>query len=410
MAKARKDNKGRVLRKGESQRKDGSYVYIYNNPYGKRKYTYAQTLLELREKEKTLIRDQLDGLDVYVAGKATINYVFDRYITTKNGIRSSTRANYQYMYKTFVRDGFGKKLIGEVKYSDVKMFYNHLLYEKDLSPATVDNIHTLLHPTFDLAVRDNIIRKNPSQGVMAEIKKARGKNKGIRHALTEEQQKMFIEYVRTNPVFLHWDPLFTVMFGTGCRIGELVGLRWIDLDFEKRLITIDHQITYYARGEERKSSYKVEYPKTEAGIRYIPMMDAVVEAFNKEKEVQQAIGFNNTVIDGMSGFIFQNKDGGILNPSSVNRTIKRIVAAYNNSEVIDAKREKRAACIIPNFSCHITRHTFCTRLCEQETNVKVIQSIMGHASIETTMDIYAEASTKKNTEAIENLSRKLNLF
>ena len=84
MAKSRKDNKGRVLRKGESQRKsDLRYIYQYTDPNGSRRVIYANDLLELREKEKQLVRDQLDGIDSYCAGKATLNYVFDRYISTK---------------------------------------------------------------------------------------------------------------------------------------------------------------------------------------------------------------------------------------------------------------------------------------------------------------------------------------
>lgn len=81
MAKARKDNKGRVLRKGETQRScDGKYVYTYTDPEGKRRSIYSKDIMELREREKKLVKDQLDGLDTYVSGSATVNFVFDRYI------------------------------------------------------------------------------------------------------------------------------------------------------------------------------------------------------------------------------------------------------------------------------------------------------------------------------------------
>ena len=107
MAKARKDNKGRALRKGESQRsQDNRYVYTYTNPLGKRGYVYATTLQELREKENQLVRDQLDGLDLYVAGKADLNFVVDRYMATKNNLATSTYANYRYVYDHFCKDGF----------------------------------------------------------------------------------------------------------------------------------------------------------------------------------------------------------------------------------------------------------------------------------------------------------------
>lgn len=410
MAKARKDNKGRALWKGESQRKsDLSYIYTYTDPFGKRKYTTAKDLKTLREKEDKLKKDQLDGLDVYVAGKATLNFVFDRYISTKYDLRKSTHSNYNYMYDHFVREGFGMRRIGEIKYSDVRYFYYYLLNECELQANTVDTVHTILHPTFQLAVRDNIIRNNPTDGVMAEIKKKAGKNKGIRHALTLEQQRAFMEYTANNPIYCHWLPLFTVLLGTGGRIGEIIGLRWEDLDFENRLIHINHSVSYYAR-EERKSYFAISLPKTEAGVRTIPMMDKVYDAFQEEYEVQKESGFNSTVIDGMTGFVFCNRFGNVHNPQTINRTIKRILENYNVEEVVKAKKEKRRPNIMPHFSCHHLRHTFCTRFCENETNLKIIQAIMGHANIETTMNIYAEATDDKKTEAIERLSHKIDVF
>lgn len=131
----------------------------------------------------------MDGLDVYVAGSATLNYVFDRYLSTKTELRSTTYSNYLYTWNHFIKDGFGKKKIGEVKYSDVLAFYNHLITECGLQVNTLESINTVLHPTFQLAVRDDIIRKNPTDGAYAEIKKRHGGSRKIRHALTVEQQR-----------------------------------------------------------------------------------------------------------------------------------------------------------------------------------------------------------------------------
>lgn len=410
MAKSRKDNKGRVLRKGESQRKsDLRYIYQYTDPNGSRRVIYANDLLELREKEKQLVRDQLDGIDSYCAGKATLNYVFDRYISTKYNLKEHTRANYKYMYDHCVRNTFGKRMIADIKYSDVKFFYYSLINGGGLKTNTLDTIHTVLHPTFEMAVRDGVIRNNPSDRVMAEIKQGFGKNKGIRHSLTLEQQRAFLNYVADSPVYCHWLPLFTVLFGTGCRIGEVIGLRWEDLDYEKRLISINHSVIYMFM-ENGKSEFHVSSPKTEAGVRVIPMMDAVYQAFQDEYEVQKENGFNVTVVDGMSGFIFANREGKLLNPSVINRAIRRIYEAYNTKEILKAKKERRQPLLIPHFSCHHIRHTFCTRFCENETNLKVIQSIMGHANIETTMDIYAEATELKKQEAIKALEHSNNIF
>ena len=411
MAKTRKDLRGRSLRKGEVQRaSDKRYMYTYTDPLGRRKFIYANDLTQLREKEEKLLKDQLDGLDIYVAGKATLNETFDRYISTKYNLRESTRSSYLYTYDHYVRDTFGLKRIAEIKYSDVLQFYYHLLNQQGISLGTLDSVHCLLHPTFQLAVRDEIIRKNPTDGVMKEISRESGKNRGVRHALTIEQQRRFMEYIANHPIYYHWWPMFTILLGTGCRIGEALGLRWQDLDFEKRVISINHSLVYYPANGSNKCVLRVSLPKTDAGIRTIPMLDIVKDAFEMLYEEQKENGFNETEIDGMTGFIFCNRFGSVPNPQTVNHTIKRIANNYNADEVVRAKKEHRDPIILPNFSCHHLRHTFCTRLCENETNLKVIQSIMGHKNIETTLDIYAEATEKKKQESFENLAAKLDIF
>ena len=268
MAKARKDERGRALRKGEVQRaSDKRYMYTYTDPLGRRKFIYAQDLATLREKEKQLIRDQLDGLDLYVAGKATVNDTFDRYMSTKYDLRATTRSNYLYIYDRFIRGTFGRKKIAGIKYSDVLQFYYHLLNEEELALGTLDSVHTLLHPTFQLAVRDEVIRINPTDGVMKEVSKKAGKARGTRHALTLQEQRAFMEYIANHPVYYHWWPLFTVLLGTGCRIGEALGLRWENLDYENRIISINHSVVYYPVGNTRKSVMRISKPKTAAITR-----------------------------------------------------------------------------------------------------------------------------------------------
>lgn len=409
---ARKDNKGRALRKGETYREsDNRYSYSYKDIYGKRKFIYAKDLKKLREREAILIKDQLDGLDIYVAGKAKLNFVFDRYISTKTELRETTYTNYVYMYDRFIRDGFGENKIGDIKYSDVLYFYYDLINNKGLQINSLETIHTILHPTFQLAVRDEIIRNNPSDGVMAEIKKKSKDKKKTRHALTVEQQRAFMNYIAESPVYNNWNLIFTVLLGTGCRIGEVVGLRWSDVDLEKRTIDINHSMTYYPRKKDTyKCEFKVSLPKTESGIRVIPMMEPVYEVLKEEYDKRKEEGFCPVVVDGMSGFIFINRFGMIHNSASINRAIRRIYESYNAEEIVKAKKEKREPLLIPHFSCHHLRHTFCSRFCENETNIKVIQQIMGHASVETTMDIYAEINDGKLQESMEALAKNLDVF
>ena len=356
----RKDGKGRVLRKGEGYRKsEGRYSYVFIDPLGKKRTIYAKSLVKLRARDEQLQRDQLDGLDVYVAGKADVNFLFDRYISTKTELRSTTYSNYLYTWNHFIRDTFGKKKVKDVKYSDVLFFYTDLINNQGLQINTLETINTVLRPTFQLAVRDDIIRKNPVDGAYCEVKKRNGGSKKNRRALTVDQQRKFMEYVAKNPFFYHWYPFFVFLLGTGCRIGEAIGIRWDDIDMESRVIDINHSLTYYQRADDSyKCEFRVSLPKTAA----------------------------------------------------VNRTIKRIVDAHNSEEEVAAKKEKREPIMIPRFSCHIFRHTFASRFCENETNIKVIQEVMGHADVSTTMNIYAEANPDVTKSVIENLSKNMDVF
>ena len=120
-------------------------------------------------------------------------------------------------------------------------------------------------------------------------------------------------------------------------------------------------------------------------------------------------GFSTAEIDGYSGFVFTNRNGYIHNPSTIDSTIERIRRACNKEEAEKAAREHREPLEIRHFSVHNLRHTFCTRFCENETNIKVIQEIMGHSDISTTMNIYAEATESKKKESFANLEGKIKI-
>lgn len=135
-----------------------------------------------------------------------------------------------------------------------------------------------------MAVRDGYIRVNPAAGVLGDIKKSHVWVTEKRKALTVPDQKSFMNYLFSNPKYQGWKPLITVLIGTGLRIGECLGLRWEDLDFENKVISINHAVTYYRSAEHGRQLMSISLPKTEAGIRTIPMLDVVKEAFLMEKE------------------------------------------------------------------------------------------------------------------------------
>ena len=211
-------------------------------------------------------------------GRATINFVYDRYIKTKTGIRRTTREGYNYTYNHYVRETFGKRKIAEVKYSDVLFFYEYLVDEEELSYSVVDSVHSVLHPTFELAVRDDIIRKNPSDGVLGEIKKSWGRTNGVRHALTIEQQKIFVGLLDL-PENQKWKPIITFLLGTGCRVGECIGIRWQDVDLDGQMVSVNHSVSYLSKRDGLgETGYFVFEPKTRSGNRSIPLLASVREA------------------------------------------------------------------------------------------------------------------------------------
>ena len=278
----RKDNKGRVLKEGESQRKnDGLYMYRWNTKTGERKYVYDNTLEGLREKEEAIRRDLRDGIKVGVS-KVTLNDIYEMWKKDKRGLKETTRANYFYMYEHFAKDEFGCMKIQAIKKSDVRRFYNNLVDTKKIAINSIEGLHTVIHQVFNMAVEDEYIRMNPSDGVMGDCKKVHNYQTPKRHALTIPEQNAFINYIRDTPKYRHWLPLFTFFLGTGARVSEIVGLRWEDVHMEKDYVEINHNTVYYQR-EKRKCHFSVTTPKTEAGKRIIPLLPQVKEGLLEER-------------------------------------------------------------------------------------------------------------------------------
>lgn len=409
MAVKRKDPKGHVLRDGETYRNsDGRYMYRYYSADGKRHAIYATDLNVLRAKKEKIQTDMIRGIRIG-EDQITLNEMYQIWKRDKRNLKQTTRGNYMYMYEHFIEPEFGKRKIGSIVKSDIRKLYNDMLDTKKMKVTTLDTIHTVLHQVFDVAVDDNRILNNPTNGVMTECKRAHNIDVPKRHALTILQQTAFIEYISTTEKYQHWLPLFTFFLGTGCRVSEVVGLRWQDIDMDQRYIEINHNMVYYQR-DNNKCYFSITTPKTEAGKRIIPMLREVREALNNERKYQFKQGIRcNATIDGYTDFIFLNRYGMPHNPQTINRTIKRITLNYNEQEMELAEKEKREPILLPNFSCHNLRHTFCTRYCENETNLKVIQEIMGHKDITTTMNIYAEATSEAKVKSFGNLEGKIKI-
>lgn len=182
------------LKTGETQRPNGTYAYRWSTPDGKRHSIYAPTLEKLREQEEQIIVDKHDGIRSDVKS-ITVNEMFDLWCQLKRGIKDSTFKNYIYMYELFVKPSFGKNRLVQVKKSDVRKFYNSLADGKVLKIATIDNVHNVLHQVFQVAVDDGMIRQNPTDNMLKELKLSHGFEREKKEALTVAQQKLFFDYI-----------------------------------------------------------------------------------------------------------------------------------------------------------------------------------------------------------------------
>ena len=420
MSEKRKDSRGRLLKKGEVQRADGKYMFRYKDVNGERQTVYSWKLVEtdkapdgkkceeaLRTIEKRVLSFVDDGIDNRTGDKITLNDMFDRFMSMRTKLKETTRCNYICLYDSHIRNGLGKKSVGSVKYSDVYGLYMSLNGE-GLKLSSIQSINSIVWQLFEIARKDCIIKNNVANGVMKEVSKEIGDDRTVRHALTIPEQDAFITYVYSEEKYRRYARLFTVLLGTGLRIGEALGLTWSDVDFKNNVISVNHSLRY--KGTENGGyEYHISTTKTKAGQRTIPMFDDVKRALIEQRKGQLIGGSGSFEVDGYSGFVFINSAGKVFTPTFIYDTIQNITTDYNLDESARAKTEKRSPIYLPKISAHTFRHTFCTRVCENETNLKVIQAVMGHKNVRTTMDVYNEATEQAKSLSIKNLEGKIRL-
>jgi integrase len=267
--------------------------------------------------------------------------------------------------------------------SDILRFYNGLV-KKGFKNGTIQLFQNIIYPCFQLAVDDNIIRTNPAKDCMKEFSKNDAKKK---EALTIDQQKILLNFLSQNDMYKIYLPMITFMLSTACRCGETIGMTWGDIDLKNKLISVDHQLIYKRVDDGIK--FYINTPKTESGIRTIPMTSELHEQLKTQREYQMMLGIDRTFeVDGYKNFAFTTKGGKPIQPNCVSRFLDNIVKTYNTMEKEKAKKEKRKPVMLPKITPHTLRHTGCTRMAEAGMDIKTLQYIMGHATLSMTMDVY----------------------
>lgn len=405
MSEKRRDHKGRILRNGEGQRPDGKYIYRYIDSKGKRRTIYSWQLVATDKvpdgkKGTESLREAEKHLDIYEETKqtrvstTTINAIFDKLLKTRKGLKHSSRVTYELYYDREIRNTIGVKPVDSIVFSDLEDFYTTLLYDRGLKPTSVQMVHQLLWQVFQRAIRDKVILYNPAVGVWRSL--SIEKMPRTRHALTQAEQKELVRFVNASSEYKRYGPLLTVLLGTGMRINEALGLRWCDCDFAQGYISVDHALVY-TKSSDGKWRYSVDLPKTAAGVRKIPMLQEVRKALEAERELTESLDHTFS-INGYSNFVFLS---GLSRPMRCNTfsvKLKEMATAYNKTA---------NGVQIPLISPHILRHSFCTRMFENGADIKVVQTLMGHSSSRTTMDIYNYVTEERVRNSMVNMEGKL---
>lgn len=407
--KRRKDNNGRVLPDGVTQRKDGRYLYRTQRN-GKTEYIYDTDLNSLKEKILAHTLDLANGRNVDF-GKMTLDEWAEQYfeLFKKDKLKASTYYNTVSSYKRYVSEvgTLGSMKVKEIKRAHIVAHYKKLLNKKHLADGTLKSLSSTLYGMFQELKFDNVIPYNPLEEISKEVK---GEPAEVREALELEEVKVLVDFLKVDKTYSIYLPLVVVALGTGLRVGELLGLTWNDIDQKEGVVKVNKNMQYKNRGNGGHEFF-ITSVKTKAGNREIPMTSEVAEMFKVQKKYQKEMRIRDDVtIDGYKGFVFTTKLGTPFTNDSVGVIAKRITKAANEWEEARAKEENRPPIYVPEHSPHYWRHTFCTRLVEADVGYMALKEYMGHSRIETSINVYTTISKKlkkKNRESLENVIKIL---
>ena len=393
MSEKRRDSKNRILYTGESQRKDGRYVYKYIDNYGKVKFAYSWKLvptdtepygkrkgLSLREKEKQIAKDINDFIDMQ-GGKITVAELYQKYICENANVKPNTNLSRAHLHSKLYDDALGLCAINKVKTEDAKEWAKRWK-KQGLAYKTIKNYKRSICAAFQMAVQYDYIRKNP---FAFNIRDVINDDSKTAVALSKMQQSMLMDFVKNDPVYSKNYNELVIFIETGIRASELCGLTKNDIDLEKRIVTIDHQLL-----KNSKNGYYISSPKTKSSYRKIYMTDNVYRAF---VNLSPSVSCNFS-IDGYKDFIFTNSKGRPMTVAGYDALFKRLVGKFIKNHNVDMPK---------NITPHTLRHTFCTNMANAGMNPKSLQYIMGHSTVSMTLNYYSHAGFDSSMEEIKRI-------
>ena len=397
MSEKRRDNRNRILREGEYQRKDGRYRFRYIDEDGKEKNVYSWRLDKndpmpkgkkrepsLREKEKQIEADLFDRI-VTNGGNYTVLELVEKYVSLKTGVRHNTVAGYKTVINMLKKESFGNLRIDKVRLSDAKAWLIKLQQIDGRGYSSIHSIRGVLRPAFQMAVDDDLLLRNPFEFQLATVVV---NDSVTREAITQEDERKFLKFIKEDSHYSkYYDGMF-LLFKTGLRVSEFCGLTVHDIDFENNLIHITHQLQ-----RKRDMEYSIEETKTSSGTRDIPMTEEVRECLERIV-ANRKYPKVEPIIDGYTGFLFYDKNNNPMVALNWEKYFHYAVGRYNRTYRVQ----------IPKITPHVCRHTYCSNMARAGMNPKTLQYLMGHSDIGVTLNTYTHLGAKDAREELERLN------
>lgn len=367
------DNRGRKLPKGIRQRSKDSFEGRFT--YQQKTYIVHGETVTKTQKAMIELRYKLEHGIYTEKKKITLNDWFTTWMEEykKNQVKKGTYTSYQNYYKCAIKEKLGDKLISDIRGEHIQKLYNDLV-EEEYTLSSIKVIKAILNSSLKQAVKNGLIERNPVP--LATL--PRQQEKKDRQAMTKEQQALFMEYAKDSYLY----NLFAVMLRTGMRSGEILGLKYTDIDKKKNVIHVQRTL-FYVNGE----GYIEDAPKTKTSLRDVPLTAATRELLEDQRKYW---GFQ---VERLDRYLFCNENGDPLSRARIQREIDQIT-----------KRITAAGHEFPHITAHVFRHTFATRAIEAGMQPQVLKTILGHSSLAMTMDLYSHVLPDTKADEMEKIA------
>lgn len=373
-----KDLRGKEIGEGIYQQPNGTYCARFVDKFGKRKSKRSKKLQEVRQwiADATYIDEHSD---IEQATNMIVDAWFDYWIDIKKKtVRPNTVRNYSERYYKNIQKVIGKKLLSEVKPIHCQKIFTNMA-EEGYRTSTIYQTRISLFNMFEFAKENDVIINNPCK---KSVKCDMGKPSEKKEALSIDIQKRFLECAEGQS----YENQFRFVLQTGLRTGELVGLKWEDIDFENKTLKVQRSMEYrYSVGV-----WRVGEPKSKSGYRTIPLTDEAIRILKVQKEKNKKI---KVISKEWAEQVFLCRKGEPIKNSTYDTALFKICDKAG----------------IKRFSMHVLRHTFATRCIEGGMMPKTLQKILGHSNIGITMNLYVHITEEEKQREIDLVASALNV-